>query len=147
MRSIKDFLIYFRNAMSFVFAWLVICSVILMLALGIKTISIAFLIKLFVLCLWGVITFGICFLTKKMQKKGFIFSLTIFYVLFIPVEVLMFYLMGMFSTKGNVIVWSIFGAIVVVTYITCLVIEFFVLKKRAADYTKKVLEYKAKSAE
>ena len=147
MRSIKDFLIYFRNAMSFVFSWLVICSVILMLILGSKAISIAFLIKLFVLCLWGVITFGICFLTKKMQKKGFIFSLTIFYVLFIPVEVAMFYFMGMFSTKGNVIVWSIFGAIVVLTYITCLVIEFFVLKKRAADYTKKVLEYKAKSAE
>ena len=147
MRSIKDFLIYFRNAMSFVFSWLVICSVILMLLLGSKAISIAFLIKLFVLCLWGVITFGICFLTKKMQKKGFIFSLTIFYVLFIPVEVAMFYFMGMFSTKGNVIVWSIFGVIVVLTYITCLVIEFFVLKKRAADYTKKVLEYKAKSAE
>ena len=147
MRSIKDFLIYFRNAMSFVFSWLVICSVILMLLLGSKAISIAFLIKLFVLCLWGVITFGICFLTKKMQKKGFIFSLTIFYVLFIPVEVAMFYFMGMFSTKGNIIVWSIFGAIVVLTYITCLVIEFFVLKKRAADYTKKVLEYKAKSAE
>ena len=147
MRSIKDFLIYFRNAMSFVFSWLGICSVILMLLLGSKAISIAFLIKLFVLCLWGVITFGICFLTKKMQKKGFIFSLTIFYVLFIPVEVAMFYFMGMFSTKGNVIVWSIFGAIVVLTYITCLVIEFFVLKKRAADYTKKVLEYKAKSAE
>ena len=147
MRSIKDFLIYFRNAMSFVFSWLVICSVILMLLLGSKAISIAFLIKLFVLCLWGVITFGICFLTKGMQKKGFIFSLTIFYVLFIPVEVAMFYFMGMFSTKGNVIVWSIFGAIVVLTYITCLVIEFFVLKKRAADYTKKVLEYKAKSAE
>ena len=133
--------------MSFVFAWLVICSVILNIALGSKSISIAFLIKLFVLCLWGVITFGICFLRKKMQKKGFIFSLTIFYVLFIPVEVAMFYFMGMFSTKGNVIVWSIFGAIVVLTYITCLVIEFFVLKKRAADYTKKVLEYKAKSAE
>ena len=133
--------------MSFVFSWLVICSVILMLLLGSKAISIEFLIKLFVLCLWGVITFGICFLTKKMQKKGFIFSLTIFYVLFIPVEVAMFYFMGMFSTKGNVIVWSIFGAIVVLTYITCLVIEFFVLKKRAADYTKKVLEYKAKSAE
>jgi len=147
MRSTKDFLIYFRNAMSFAFAWLVICSVILNIALGSKSISIAFLIKLFVLCLWGVITFGICFLTKGMQKKGFIFSLTLFYVLFIPVEVLMFYFMGMFSTKGNIIVWSIFGAIVVLTYIICLVIEFFVLKKREAVYTEKVLEFKAKSAE
>lgn len=147
MRSTKDFLIYFRNAMSFVFAWLVICSVILNIALGSKSISIAFLIKLFVLCLWGVITFGICFLTKKMQKRGFIFSLTLFYVLFIPVEVLMFYFMGMFSTKGNIIVWSIFGAIVVLTYIICLVIEFFVLKKREAVYTEKVLEFKAKSVE
>ncbi|MBO4701469.1 MAG: hypothetical protein J5625_02270 [Lachnospiraceae bacterium] len=147
MRSTKDFLIYFRNAMSFAFAWLVICSVILNIALGSKSISIAFLIKLFVLCLWGVITFGICFLTKKMQKRGFIFSLTLFYVLFIPVEVLMFYFMGMFSTKGNIIVWSIFGAIVVLTYIICLVIEFFVLKKREAVYTEKVLEFKAKSAE
>jgi putative effector of murein hydrolase LrgA (UPF0299 family) len=121
--------------------------VVLTLALGNNVISIAFLLKLFVLCLWGVLTFGFCFLTKMMQKKGFIVSLTVFYILFIPVEIAMFYFMGMFSTKGNIIVWSIFGAIVVLTYITCLVIEFFILKKRGDDYTKKVLEYKAKSAE
>lgn len=147
MRSTKDYLIYLRNALSFVFSWLVLCSVVLTLALGNNVISIAFLLKLFVLCLWGVLTFGFCFLTKMMQKKGFIFSLTVFYILFIPVEIAMFYFMGMFSTKGNIIVWSIFGAIVVLTYITCLVIEFFILKKRGDDYTKKVLEYKAKSAE
>ncbi len=147
MRSTKDYLIYLRNALSFVFSWLVLCSVVLTLALGNNVISIAFLLKLFVLCLWGVLTFGFCFLTKMMQKKGFIVSLTVFYILFIPVEIAMFYFMGMFSTKGNIIVWSIFGAIVVLTYITCLVIEFFILKKRGDDYTKKVLEYKAKSAE
>ena len=147
MRSTKDYLIYLRNALSFVFSWLIICSAILMFALGFKTISIEFLAKLFVLCLWGVLTFGFCFLTKMMQKKGFIFSLTVFYILFIPAEIAMFYFMGMFSTKGNIIVWSIFGAIVVLTYITCLVIEFFILKKRSVDYTEKVLEYKAKSAE
>ncbi|MBP5494650.1 MAG: hypothetical protein J6X97_06100 [Lachnospiraceae bacterium] len=142
----KDFLIYLRNALSFVFSWLVICSVVLILALGGKDISIAYILKLFVLCLWGVLTFGFCFLTKMMQKKGFIFSLTVFYILFIPAEVAMFYFMGLFSTKGNIIVWSIFLAIVVVTYLICLVIEFFILKKRGADYTKKVLEYNAKSA-
>ena len=141
MRSTKDYLIYLRNALSFVFSWLVLCSVVLTLALGNNVISVAFLLKLFVLCLWGVLTFGFCFLTKMMQKKGFIVSLTVFYILFIPVEIAMFYFMGMFSTKGNIIVWSIFGAIVVLTYITCLVIEFFILKKRGDDYTKKVLEY------
>ena len=145
MRTVKDYLIYLRNALSFVFSWLVICSVVLTLVLGNNVISIAFLLKLFVLCLWGVLTFGFCFLTKTMQKKGFIFSLTVFYVLFIPAEIAMFYFMGMFSTKGNVIVWSIFGAIVALTYLTCLVIEFFILKKRSADYTEKVLEYNSNS--
>lgn len=147
MGSIKDFLIYLRNALSFAFSWLVLCSVVLISALGGNSISISFILKLLVLCIWGVVTFGLCFLTKKIQKKGFIFSLTLFYILFIPAEILMFYLMGLFTSKGNAIVWIIFAAIVVLTYLTCLVIEFFVLKKRAAVYTEKILEFNANKAE
>jgi len=147
MGSIKDFLIYLRNALSFAFSWLVLCSVVLILALGGNSISISFILKLLVLCIWGVVTFGLCFLTKKIQKKGFIFSLTLFYILFIPVEIFMFYLMGLFTSKGNAIVWIIFAAIVVLTYLTCLLIEFFVLKKRAAVYTEKILEFNANKAE
>ena len=70
------------------------------------------------------------------------FSLTIFYILFIPVEILMFYLMGIFQTAGGAGLWIIFAVIVVAMYIISAVIDSIVMKKKSEDYTKKLLEYK-----
>ena len=142
MGKVKELLIFIRNAMAFTFSWLVICSVLFSLLTGNKSLSIAFLLKLFVLCLLAVVAFGLCFLTKKMQKKGFIFSLSVFYALIVPTEIVMFYLMGMFKDKGNILFWGIFATAVILSYIVCLIIDRLIMRKRSDEYTKKIIEYK-----
>jgi putative effector of murein hydrolase LrgA (UPF0299 family) len=79
-----------------------------------------------------------------MKKSGFVFDLTVFYAMFVPVEILMFYWMKIFTGSGFTAFWIVFVAIVVVCYLTALLIDVLIMKKRAGEYTKKLLEYNAK---
>lgn len=139
--KIKELLAFIRNGLAFSFSWLVICTMIVSLMSGQESVSVEFLLKIFTLCLWGVITFAICFKNRRILKKGFIFSLTLFYILFIPVEIAMFYFMGIFTSKGNLTFWVIFGAIVVMLYVTSVLVDALVMKKNARVYTEKMNEY------
>ena len=95
MRRIKDLLILLRDGIALSFTWLLLIVVIASLILGTKTVAVSLIIKIFALCVWGVFSFILCFKFEKVTKRGFIFSLTLFYILFIPVEVTMFYFMGL----------------------------------------------------
>ena len=66
-----------------------------------------------------------------------------FYILFIPVEVLMFYLMGIFQNTGSARVWGIFLAIIIIMYIVSVIIDRVVMKKKSVIYTQKLLKYSA----
>ena len=141
MEGLKIFLKGIRDAVAYCFSWLVICVMLVSLLAGNDIVTVSFLIKLFILCLWGAISFTVCFRNKAFAKKGFMFSLTIFYILFIPVEILMFYMMGIFQSTGSPGLWIIFAVIVVGMYIVSAVIDSIVMKKKSEDYTKKLLEY------
>ena len=141
MERAKELFIFIRNGMAFIFSWLVICSIIYALAAGSEVISVYYFMKLFVLCLWGVAAFTVCFKGRRIPKKGFVFSLTIFYILFIPAEIVMFYAMGIFTGKGSMISWIIFGCIAAVLYLTSLAIDCFIMKKRAVEYTEKLKKW------
>ena len=96
MEDIKKLLVYFRNALAFSYSWLVLCS-----AIGNATISVSFLLKLLLLCAWASFTFVFAFCTKFMKKRGFVFDLTVFFAMFVPVEILMFYWMKIFTGQGS----------------------------------------------
>lgn len=144
MEDVKKLLVYFRNALAFSFAWLVLCVVVASLA-GDGNITALFLVKLLALCAWGSLCFVFSFCTRFMKKKGFIFSLTIFFLLFIPAEVLMFYLMGIFVGVGTPALWIALGAIIIASYVLCILIDVLVMRKRAREYTAKLKEYKARN--
>ena len=142
MGNTKKIFILIRNGLAFVYSWLVLCVVVLSFAGGQESIKTSFLLKLLGLSAWGVICFAICFGNQRFQRKGFIFQLTLCYVLFIPIEILMFYLMGIFQRGGSgAALWIIFFSIIGVLYITSLVIDKIVMKKKAEDYTQKLREY------
>lgn len=147
MNGIKDFLVWFRNGLAFSYAWLVLCTVIWALASGKEGISASFLIKLFILCIWGVFVFRISFISRRVQKKGFLFSLTLFYLLFIPAEIALLYFMKVFTTKGSIWQWGAFGAIVVLTYVSSVVIDVCIMRKKAVLYTQKLQAYVAGNGE
>ena len=144
MEDIKKLLVYFRNALAFSFAWLVLCVVVASLA-GDGNITALFLVKLLALCAWGSLCFVFSFCTRFMKKKGFVFCLTIFFLLFIPAEVLMFYLMGIFVGVGTPALWIALGAIIVISYVLCILIDVLVMRRRAREYTAKLKEYKARN--
>ena len=141
MEKLKIILIYLRNAMAFSFSWLVLCVVLISLVSGVKAISVIFLLKLLALCFWGVLSFGIAFVYKRSVRKGFMFSLSIFYVLFIPVEIAMLYLTGIFTTKGSVIQWLVFGGIAVGCYLVSFLVDRIVMRKKSDIYTEKLRKY------
>lgn len=145
MEDIKKLLVYFRNALAFSYSWLVLCAVLVSLVGGGENLNTVLLLKILALCAWGSACFVFAFFTKIMKKRGFVFDLTIFFALFIPVEVLMFYWMKIFAGAGTVLLWMILGIFVIICYITCIMIDLFVMKKRAKVYTDKLMEYNAKN--
>ena len=142
MDNLKRQLVCFRNALGFSYTWLVICVLIVLFVKKQNVISTTFLLELLGLCAWGALCFAVCFANSFMQKKGFIFSLTIFFVLFVPVEILMFYLMGIFNGVGELSLWITFAMIIIISYISCLLIDFLIMKKRTKAYTDKLNSYK-----
>ncbi len=142
MKDLKRLMVLFRNALAFSFAWLVLC-VTLVSFFGNGSITAVFLLKLFALCAWGSVSFVFSFFADFMKKKGFIFCLTVFFLLFIPAEVLMFYFMGIFVGIGTPALWITLGGLIATCYVLCILIDIFVMRKRAKEYTAKLMEYKS----
>lgn len=143
MDRMKEYLKNFRDASAYVFSWLMICILVLSLINGSENIKVAFLIKLLGFCLWSSASFVAAFQSSFIKKKGFIVQLTVFYVLFVPAEIIFFYSMGLFSGAGNMISWIIFFVIIALLYILALLIDVLIMKKQAVSYTEKLEEYKS----
>lgn len=146
MSRTKELLKFIRDGIALTFTWLIICSVAVSLIGGSDSLKISYIVKVFVLCLWAVISFGICFKLEAVRKKGFIFSLTLFYILFIPIEIFMFYLMGIFARQGSRLEWVIFGIIIAVLYITSVLVDVLIMRKKADIYTEKIKTYISQNA-
>ena len=144
MEDIRKLLVYFRNALAFSYSWLVLCTVLISLIGGNKELTVIYLLKLLALCAWGSLCFVISFFTRLMKRKGFVFSLTVFFLSFVPAEVLMFYLMGLFEGAGTPVLWITLGIIIAVFYISALLIDVFVMRRRSEEYTKKLMEYNSR---
>ncbi|MBO4347438.1 MAG: hypothetical protein J5840_07350 [Lachnospiraceae bacterium] len=142
MDKVKNVLITIRDMFSFAFTWLVICMLVISLFTGADAVKISTLWKLMGLCAWGALCFGISFKIPFFVRKGFIFSLSVFYALFVPIEIAMFYFMGIFTLEGgNIFVWIIFFAIISTLYVLALAIDALYLKKKGVEYTEKLKEY------
>ena len=140
--GIQNILKNLRDGIAYTYSWLVICVLAISLINGTGTLSVSFLLKLLILCAWGTLSFVICFRTKAASRRGFMFSLTCFYIMFIPAEIAMFYLMGIFQNLGNPMVWVLFFTIIALLYIISLIIDILIMRKKAVEYTQKLDAYK-----
>jgi len=140
MENVKRLFVLFRNAIAFSFAWLVICASAIALT-GDGTISAVFILKLLALCAWGSMCFVFSFFTERMKKRGFVFCLTVFFLMFIPAEVLMFYVMGIFTGAGTPLLWLVFAGAVFFFYLFCILIDVLVMRRRAKRLTERLMEY------
>jgi hypothetical protein len=139
--GIKKAFINVRNIFAWSYAWLVICAIIVMLMTGSNTISLSLLKNLLLLSAWGSVCFTFVFLNKKWELRGFIFQLTLFYILFIPVETILFFMMGILGSPANKMSWGIFLFIILFLYVISLFIDTFVMKKKGFFYTYQLKKY------
>ena len=146
MKDIKKLLAYFRNALAFSYSWLVLLTVLFSLAGGNREVTVLFLLKLLALCAWGSLGFVFSFFTEFMKKRGFVLDLTIFFLLFVPFEILIFYLTGIFEGAGTPVLWISLAVIVAVFYVSAILIDVFIMRKRAKKYTEKLMDYNAQNA-
>ena len=142
MSRMKEYLKIFRDAAAYAYAWLTICVLAISIISGSESISTGFLLKLLGFCVWGSVSFVVAFVSSALKKRGFIVQLSVFYVLFIPVELFFFYSMGLFSGTGNTASWILFFVIIALLYVLALLIDMLIMKKHAVSYTEKLEEYK-----
>lgn len=142
MERVKIFFGYFRDALCYVFSWLMICALLICLATGRDSLSVGFVLKLLVFCAWTSAAFVTSFMSAFMKKRGFILQLSLFYVLFVPAEIFFFYNLGIFADYGTPVSWAVFFAIIALLYVLTLCIDVIIMKKRAVRYTEKLMEYK-----
>lgn len=145
--KLKELLAQFRNGLAFCFSWLVICIMILAALNGKESISTGLLFKIFALSVWAVFCFIVCFKEVLFSKKRFIFRLNLFCGLFIPVEILMFFMMGLFKSGGSVSEWIFFMVIIAFLYVICVLIDWIVGKKQGEKYTNQLLAYNRRRTE
>lgn len=141
VKRVGEFFRVIRNGISLSFTWLVLCLMIVCLINGVTSLDVSMLFKLFGLCLYAVLCFILFFTDAFIRKKGFIFRLSWFFVAFIPVEVLFFYAMNIFENKQDAVRWSIFGGIVLLFYIGCLLLDWIVCKRKGVEYTNLLQAY------
>lgn len=146
MNTWKHMAVTFRNALAFGYSWIVLCTVLVAALSGRAELSVRFLLQLLALCIWGALCFTACFANEKMQKKGFIFSLTIFFGFFIPGELVMFYFMGLFTNAGAFF-WSLLAILILGAYVGSILVDLFIMKKKGEKYSEKLSEYVAKRRE
>lgn len=144
--NVKELFIELRNGLCFSFTWLVICCMAIAIINARFVIPLRILMALFVLCFWAVLSFIVCFRDVFIKKKGFIFRLSLFYVMFIPAEVHCFFSMRVFKVTGTILEWTIFAIIVIGLYVTCVLIDRIVCKKQGERYTDKLLAYNERRA-
>ncbi|MBR5897129.1 MAG: hypothetical protein IKZ39_05885 [Lachnospiraceae bacterium] len=146
MDRFKTFLAYIRNGLCFSFTWLLLMLMEGAVFNGIKAIEVGFLFTVFLMCLYGAVCFAVCFTDFVFRTKGFIFRLTVLFLLFIPAEVFTFYKLNIFVGRGTAKEWAIFAVIVVSFYIACLVLDKTKYKDTGEKYTRLLNEYKRRNA-
>lgn len=142
--KVKNFLLFLRNIVSVSFTWLMIIAVLVALISGSDSISVTAVYKLMLLCLLAGSIFTFIFGEGPLKSKSFMNKLTIFLLIFIPLEVLGFYWIGIFSGSGSPLQWFIFVGTIVITYIASLIIDRVVYEAKAREYTRMLQEYQAK---
>lgn len=144
--NIKELFIQLRNGLAFTFSWLVVCIMVVLAVYGKDTVSVGILFKLLALSFWAVSCFIICFGDVVIRKKGFIFRLSLFYLTFIPAEVVLFFLMKIFTTDGTALEWTVFAVLIAGLYVICLLIDWIVCRKQGKEYTARLLAYNERRA-
>lgn len=135
-------LIWLRNGISFCFTWFVLLVAVLCRVRRIEAVPVTVLLRLFLFVCGGVVLFCLWFSPFPVQKMRFFSRLTGFFVLFVPYELLGFYLIGLFRRSETTLPkMLVFLCITLALYLLCLWIDRRVCAGEGVRYTESLKRY------
>ena len=105
-----------RDYTAYIFSWLTILIIIVSFAGGNISISATLLAKVLLLSVIATFSCTVAFTRTVIRKKGFLFRINLFALVFIPSEIAVFYWIGIFSGKGTPVQWVVFFGVILSLY-------------------------------
>ena len=136
------FLKKIRDYTAYIFSWLTILIIIVALAGGNVNISAAVLTKVLLLSLIAAVSCTVAFTRTVIRKKGFLFRINLFALVFIPAEIAVFYWIGIFRDAGTIYQWLIFFGVILFLYIVSVCIGTIACKKEGRSLNNMLDDYK-----
>ena len=135
LKKVRDFTAY-------IFSWLTILILIISSINGNVTVSDPLLAKLLLLSVIAAVSLTIAFTRTVIRKKGFLFRVNFFALVFIPAEIAVFYWIGIFDGPGDPSEWLIFFGVILFLYIVSVGIATFVCRKEGRTINNMLDNYK-----
>jgi len=136
------FLKKIRDYTAYIFSWLTILIVIVSFIGGNISISAAVLAKVLLLSFIAAVSCTVAFTRAVIRKKGFLFRINLFALVFIPAETAVFYWIGIFSGAGTPAQWLIFFGVILLLYIVSVGIGTLACRKEGRSLNNMLDDYK-----
>lgn len=136
------FLKKIRDYTAYIFSWLAILILIASFVSGNVSVSAELLGKTLLLSVIAAVSLTVAFTRTVIRRKGFLFRINFFVLVFIPAEIAVFYWMGIFSGAGTPVQWLIFFGVILFLYIVSVGIGTLACRKEGRAMNDMLDNYK-----
>lgn len=131
-----------RDDTAYIFSWLTFIILITAFIRGNAAVSIALLAKILLLSVIAAVSCTVAFTRTVIRKKGFLFRINLFVLVFIPAEIVVFYWMGIFRGTGTLTQWLVFFSVVFLLYLVSIGIGTISCRKEGREINDMLDHYK-----
>ncbi|HBI52767.1 MAG TPA: hypothetical protein DDX72_08315 [Ruminococcaceae bacterium] len=136
------FLKKIRDYTAYIFSWLTIIILIVSFISGNVSISALLLARILLLSAIAAVSCTVAFTRTVIRRKGFLFRINLFALVFIPAEIAVFYRIGIFAGTGTPVQWLIFFGVILFLYIVSVGIGTLACRKEGRSINNMLDNYK-----
>ncbi len=136
------FLKKIRDYTAYIFSWLTIIILIVSFISGNVSISALLIARILLLSVIAAVSCTVAFTRTVIRRRGFLFRINLFALVFIPAEIAAFYRIGIFDGAGTTVQWLIFFGVILLLYIVSVGIGTLACRKEGRDINDMLDNYK-----
>ena len=136
------FLKKIRDYTAYIFSWLTIIILIVSFISGNVSISALLFARILLLSAIAAVSCTVAFTRTVIRRKGFLFRINLFALVFIPAEIAVFYRIGIFAGTGTPVQWQIFFGVILFLYIVSVGIGTLACRKEGRSINNMLDNYK-----
>ena len=136
------FLKKIRDYTAYIFSWLTIIILIVSFISGNMSISALLIARILLLSVIAAVSCTVAFTRTVIRRRGFLFRINLFALVFIPAEIAVFYRIGIFDGAGTTVQWLIFFGVILLLYIVAVGIGTLACRKEGRDINDMLDNYK-----